>query len=287
MKAKAQGPVFYVYEHWRPDTDVCFWVGKGHANRAYDFRRNFHYNNVVRKLSRLGMCVEVRMVQSGMPEIAALALEIERIAFWRAAGIKLTNYTAGGEGITGLKHSDETRLKIKEKRKNQKIIHSDETRRKIARSNSQAKKGRPNPAHGDRMRGRKHSAEHKVAISIGLKARNYSPSTKTRALIGAASIGKKASAETKAKLRASHLGKKHSLETRQKMSTAHQSAWDDDMRLAASIRMKVRLEDHEFCTKLAAAKNAAMQTSEYRLKQSAATKAVWAKRKKEASLADD
>jgi hypothetical protein len=26
---------FYVYEHWRPDKDVCFYVGKGHGRRAY------------------------------------------------------------------------------------------------------------------------------------------------------------------------------------------------------------------------------------------------------------
>lgn len=287
VKAIAKGPVFYVYEHWRPDTDVCFWVGKGHGIRAYDFERNFHYNNVVKKLSRLGMCVEVRLVQSGMMEVAALALEIDRIAFWRTAGVKLTNYTAGGEGVSGLKHSDETRLKIKAKRKKQKIVHSAETRRKIAASNVLAKTGIPNPSHGDKMRGRTLSIEHKAAISAGLMARNYIPSAETRALISAAVSGKKPSAETRKKQSIAHIGHKPTAETRQKMSATALAAWGGGMRAAASARMKSRLDDPEFSARLTAAKNAAMQTPEYRSKQSAIAKAAWAKRKKEKILANN
>lgn len=30
---------FYVYEHWRPDTGVCFYVGKGKEKRAWDMKR--------------------------------------------------------------------------------------------------------------------------------------------------------------------------------------------------------------------------------------------------------
>lgn len=29
--------IFYVYEHWRPDKDVCFYVGKGSKGRARTF----------------------------------------------------------------------------------------------------------------------------------------------------------------------------------------------------------------------------------------------------------
>jgi hypothetical protein len=55
--------IFYVYEHWRPDKDVCFYVGKGKDGRANVFsRKNAHYNSIVAKLARLGMCVEVRLV---------------------------------------------------------------------------------------------------------------------------------------------------------------------------------------------------------------------------------
>ena len=30
----AQSANYYVYEHWRPDKDVCFYVGKGKGGRA-------------------------------------------------------------------------------------------------------------------------------------------------------------------------------------------------------------------------------------------------------------
>lgn len=94
--------IFYVYEHWRPDKDVCFWVGKGKGRRAFGRRtHNKFYMNVLRKLEKRGMCVEVRMVQHGLSEKEAFELEIQRIAFWRARKVKLANVTNGGEGPSG------------------------------------------------------------------------------------------------------------------------------------------------------------------------------------------
>lgn len=95
--------MFYVYEHWRPDRDECFYVGKGNGGRAYKMRdRNLHHRAIVKKLSDLGMMVEVRMVASGLAENDAFSIEQERIAFWRSAGIDLANKTIGGEGVSGL-----------------------------------------------------------------------------------------------------------------------------------------------------------------------------------------
>jgi hypothetical protein len=73
--------------------------------------RNRHYKNVVAKLAGLGMCVEVRMVASGLTESEAFALEIERIAFWRSLEVKIVNLTNGGEGPSGHKQSLEHRQK--------------------------------------------------------------------------------------------------------------------------------------------------------------------------------
>jgi hypothetical protein len=103
---------FYVYEHWRPDLDVCFYVGKGHGNRARDLRksRNKHHKGVVKKLAAIGMCTEVRLVASGLNEADAYALEVERISFWKSVGVKLANKTGGGEG--GFDPSVETRVKL-------------------------------------------------------------------------------------------------------------------------------------------------------------------------------
>lgn len=111
-RLRCKSKIFYVYEHWRSDTNQPFWVGKGHDRRAYKFRRNQKYNNIVAKLSRLGMCVEVRMIEHGLPEHEAFALEIIRIAFWRSRGVDLTNLTDGGEGTSGRKFTVEQRKKI-------------------------------------------------------------------------------------------------------------------------------------------------------------------------------
>lgn len=93
--------IFYVYEHWRADKDVCFYVGKGKGWRANKLKsRNPHHLNIQKKLARLGMCVEVRMVGDCLTEREAFDLEISRIAMWREGGSKLANRTSGGEGLS-------------------------------------------------------------------------------------------------------------------------------------------------------------------------------------------
>lgn len=108
-----------VYEHWRPDTDACFYVGKGHGNRAGGLkRRNRHHLNVQKKLAAQGLSVEVRIIKSDLTEKDALALEIERIAIYPRE--QLTNQTDGGDGCTGYKHKpefiDALRTRMKGKR---------------------------------------------------------------------------------------------------------------------------------------------------------------------------
>lgn len=113
---KKNKTVFYVYEHWRPDIDVCFYVGKGHGKRAFNFKdgreRNHHYRKIVEELSRLGMCAEVRLVESGLCESAAFEAEIRRITFWKSLGVRLTNKSNGGKGPSGIIISEETRKKL-------------------------------------------------------------------------------------------------------------------------------------------------------------------------------
>ena len=123
--------LFYVYEHWRPDLDVCFYVGKGHGNRSKDFRRgrNKHHKGISKKLTALGMCIEVRLVASGLSEQDAFRIEIERIQFWRTSGIQLANKTDGGEGLSN--PSPELRLRLADAcRKTHKgRVHSDQEKR--------------------------------------------------------------------------------------------------------------------------------------------------------------
>lgn len=110
---------FYVYEHWRPDLDLCFYVGKGKGRRAVNIgHRNREHAKVVAELAAQGMCVEVRMFASDLAEDDAFFIEVERIRFWRSIGVVLANFTDGGEGFSGfvrprgIKGSPESRAKL-------------------------------------------------------------------------------------------------------------------------------------------------------------------------------
>jgi hypothetical protein len=104
------GAMYCVYEHWRPDKNVCFYVGMGRPKRAHDHThdRNRHYLNVVAKLRRLGLEIEVRIFASGLTPDHAAIIEISRIMYYGRDA--LTNMTDGGDGA--FNPSEETRRKI-------------------------------------------------------------------------------------------------------------------------------------------------------------------------------
>jgi hypothetical protein len=124
--------IFYVYEHWRPDESVIFYVGKGQKRRAWDTHRgrNPWHKFIVAKLKRLGLKHEVRIVHKEMTETAALAKERELIAHWRALGADLVNLTDGGEGPSGLKHTEEWKQALSKRMTGYK--HSAESRAKMS-----------------------------------------------------------------------------------------------------------------------------------------------------------
>ena len=137
---------FYVYEHIRLDNNTCFYVGKGKGDRAYDLDRgNFH--NGVR--DEYGCRVEI--IKDGLTEEEAFKLETERIedyviTFGYGISIDgyrdfsnnkyLTNFTWGGEGCSGYKHSEEEKQKMSKslKGKNKGKHHSEEHNKKVSKS---------------------------------------------------------------------------------------------------------------------------------------------------------
>jgi hypothetical protein len=102
--------IFYVYEHWRPDTGVCFYVGKGRDRRAWDMKndRNARHTSVVSKLISMGLAADVRVIVKDISSETACSLERDRIAFH---GVEtLTNMNRGGGGV--IRHSPEAISKI-------------------------------------------------------------------------------------------------------------------------------------------------------------------------------
>ena len=175
---------FYVYEHWRPDRDEPFYVGKGSGRRAYHMSgRNSHHKAIQAKLSRLGMCVEVRLVASGLTEDEAFCMEIERIASLQSSGADLANMTIGGEGPSGAKRPPMplvTREKLSKAHKGKKL--SSAHVQKMAAAHRGMKRPPFSDEHKKKLsegrRGMKFSEEHKRNMSLsraGIKLRPYPP----------------------------------------------------------------------------------------------------------------
>lgn len=147
---------FLVYEHWRPDTGTCFYVGKGKRKRARTFEaRNSRYGRIIQKLKRLGLAPEVKIVRDGLTEPQAFAIEVSMIAHWRARGIEIANYTSGGDGPSGYIHTPETKKLLRQKalgrkwspemhalRSQPRAPHSEETKAKMSASAKVAQKAR-------------------------------------------------------------------------------------------------------------------------------------------------
>lgn len=233
--------IFYVYEHWRLDRDECFYVGKGKGGRAYSAKRNKLWQNIVAKLERIGSAFEVRIVASGLSEQEAYSLEKERIAFWRDK-VTLANFTLGGEGWTGGRHSEEFKKKISVRHKGR--VVSQETREKISKVNT------GNPRLIASKIGFKHSEESKKLMSEKFKGRQKSEEHKKK--LAEANRGKKMTLEMKAILIATNIGRKPSEETRKKLSAAqkgriitkeHRQKISDTLRRRHLEKNQIILED--------------------------------------------
>ena len=206
--------VCYVYEHWRADKGVCFYVGKGSRGRSTEMNhgRNRHHQAIQAKLRRLGLCVDVRVIARGLTNDEALAFEIERIAFWRSCSTSLTNRTNGGEGAWGMVMSKASIEKMAAKKRGVKRgPQSAEHRRKI----------------GEAQKGKILSESHRAKLRKAWKARRKTPVTEAtkakraatfaamspeeiqlrRQRISQAGMGRTRSAEVRAKISKSSKGK--------------------------------------------------------------------------------
>lgn len=98
---------YKVYLHRRKDNGDVFYVGKGRRwreNRKEN--RNKHWHNVVNKY---GYYVDI--VESNINNKTACDIEVSLISFFGCEN--LCNYTKGGEGSEGYKHTEESLAKMR------------------------------------------------------------------------------------------------------------------------------------------------------------------------------
>ena len=226
---------FYVYEHIRLDNMTCFYVGKGKGDRIDVLTRNKHHDNVSDKYGHVAV-----IIKDNLTEEEAFELErdiIEYYVFTLGYGIDikgyrniennefLTNMTFGGEGVSGIKRSEEHKKKISEANRGRK--RSEETRKKISEGNKGKKQSEEAKRKISKVnKGRKRSEEAKRKISELIKGKHHSEEVRKKMSESHKRI--QFSEETKLKMSESNKGKNnpmygkhHSEETKLKMSESH------------------------------------------------------------------
>lgn len=263
--------IFYVYEHWRPDKNTCFYVGKGKGKRAYLLQRdNRYYARVVNKLVRLGLTVEVKIVEEGLSEDAAFKLEKYYIEVWRNKGAGLTNKSDGGDGPAGYKFTLEQRKSLSEAHLGKKQSR-ESVEKRIA------------PLRGRKLRSR--TPEEIEAMRTKLIGRKNGPhSKKTKANISAALKGKKRGPHTEAHCEAiskGNTGKRLSKMHRKNISLAKtgvpQGPHTAQHNAKIGMALRGRKDSPDVCArKKLAAKRRAPSTKETRAKISETMSQLWA-----------
>lgn len=100
--------IYFVYSYTRLDTNTIFYIGKGKNNRA---RRMSIHNKYCRHIAQ-SIGYKLTYIETQLTEYQALTLEIELIARYKQLGYCEANFTLGGEGGTGHRHTEETKRKI-------------------------------------------------------------------------------------------------------------------------------------------------------------------------------
>jgi hypothetical protein len=180
---------FYTYAHYKPQGGL-FYIGKGHANRAYNTKdRNIHWRRVVAKYGK----PHVEILANWNTEKEALDHEKLLITSFKEMGFVLANITDGGEGCTGLRHTEEVKQRI--------------------RMLNTGRKATPEQIEKLRLAGlnRKHTPETLAKMSIAQKGNTN----------GKGNFGSKRSEETKKKLSIAKTGTKMSYEHRAIISATH------------------------------------------------------------------
>ena len=200
----------YMYEELEFDYEPIY-VGKGKNGRAQihlSESKNPFLNNIISKIKEQNQMPKIIRYQENLTEKDAFDLEIKLIKQIGRRDLSLgplTNLTDGGDGVSGFKHSEKFKQKMKKPKlqiTKQKISEKMKGRKQTKeqkRKNSESKKGEKNPMYGkthvakskrimsekkkgekNPFYGRKHTEESNQKRSESLKGRIISEVTKQK-----------------------------------------------------------------------------------------------------------
>lgn len=103
---------YYIYRHIRLDKNEVFYIGLGSKNRFNSkFSRNKYWYNITNKIEWVS-----EIILDELPRHIAEQKEMEFISIYGRKDLKtgtLCNLTSGGTGGLGLKHTEESKNKMK------------------------------------------------------------------------------------------------------------------------------------------------------------------------------
>ena len=150
--------MYLVYAHVDPRNGLPFYIGKGNERRSsYILRTNQFHRNIVSQIKQTGLKPVIEILHKCGSEQEAFEKEILEISFYGRRDLGtgcLVNFTNGGDGSSGARHSEEFKSNLSARMKGNKFSrgrvkgssgyhgfrgqHSEETKAKMRVSRARA-----------------------------------------------------------------------------------------------------------------------------------------------------